>query len=128
MWQDLYIHSISAGTLFIKPGNFFLQKFEKCRNFIFGPMWCWDSLASGLPGPILLKSCWVWGWVVPKTFQGLHFVFPGSLSCWIDIWAIRQWNKFEEKSAVWVRWLAVEKNPAIISKNNNLSFPLGVGT
>ena len=23
---------------FVKPGNFFLQKFEKCQNVIFGPM------------------------------------------------------------------------------------------
>ena len=25
-------------SLFVKPGNFFLQKFEKCWNVIFGPM------------------------------------------------------------------------------------------
>ena len=52
---------------------------------------------SGLLGPLLLKSGRVWGWFVPKTFQGLHFLFSGSLSWWIAIWVICPWNKFEEK-------------------------------
>ena len=55
---------------FVELGNFFLQKSEKCCNVIFGPMLCWDSLTSGLLGPLLLRF---WGWFIPKTFQGLHF-------------------------------------------------------
>ena len=31
-------HSIGEEISFVKPGNFFLQKFEKCQNVIFGPM------------------------------------------------------------------------------------------
>ena len=61
-------------SLFVKPGNFFLQKFEKFRNVL-----CWDSLASGLLGPLLLKSLGVRGWFYPKTFQGLHSCFLGHL-------------------------------------------------
>ena len=34
---------------------------------------------SGPLGPHLLKSCRVWWWFIPKTFQGLHFfVFWGT--------------------------------------------------
>ena len=44
------------------------------------------------------KSRRVWGWFVPKTFQGLHFLFSGSLSWSIYIWAICPWNKFDEKA------------------------------
>ena len=42
----------------------------------------------------------VWGWFVPKlfTFQGLHFLFSGSLSWSIYIWAICPWNKFDGKA------------------------------
>ena len=53
---------------------------------------------SGLLGPLLLKCCRVWGWFLPKTFQGLHFLFSGSLSWSIYIWAICPWNKFDEKA------------------------------
>ena len=83
---------------FIKPGNFFLQKFEKCLNVIFGSMWCWNSLPSGLLGPLLLKSGRIWGWFFPKTFQGLHVLFSGSLSWSMNIWAIYPRNKFDEKA------------------------------
>ena len=55
MQQDLYIHSISAG-------NFILQKFVKLSECHF---WA-NSLVSGLLGPLLLKSCRVWGWFIPK--------------------------------------------------------------
>ena len=44
------------------------------------------------------KSRRIWGWFVPKTFQGLHFLYFESLSWWIAIWAICPWNKFEEKA------------------------------
>ena len=51
---------------------------------------------SGLLGPLLLKSRRVWGWLVPKTFQGLHFLFSGSLS-WCYLPVKRIWRK----RAVW---------------------------
>ena len=41
---------------------------------------------------------WVWGWFIPKTFQGLHFLFSGSLSWLMYIWAKCPWNKFDEKA------------------------------
>ena len=53
---------------------------------------------SRLLGPHLVKSCRVWGWFVPKTFQGLIFLFSGSLTWWIAFWVICPWNKFEEKA------------------------------
>ena len=37
-------------------------------------------------------------WFVPKTFQGLHFLFSGPLRWSIYIWAICPWNKFDEKA------------------------------
>ena len=40
----------------------------------------------------------VWGWFVPKNFQGLHFLFSESLSWRIAIWTICPWNKIEEKA------------------------------
>ena len=65
-------------------------KYGKCQNVIF--------VMLRLLGSLLLKSRRVWGWFVPKTFQGLHFLFSGSLSWWIDIWLICPWNKFEDKA------------------------------
>ncbi len=85
-------------SLFVKPGTFCLQKFEKCRNVNFVQMYCWNSLASRLLGPLLLKSGRVWGWFVPKTFQGIHFLFSGPLKWSIDIGAMCLWNKFDEKA------------------------------
>ena len=76
-------------------------------------MWCWDSLASRFLGPLLLKSCRVWGWFLPNTFQGLHFLFSGSLSWRIAIWTICPWNKFKEKAqcdlamVIWI--VSIEK-------------------
>jgi hypothetical protein len=35
---------------------------------------------------------------VPKTVQGLHFLFSGPLRWSIYIWAICPWNKFDEKA------------------------------
>ena len=51
-------------------------------------------------GPLLLKSCRVWEWFNPKTFQGLHFLFSGELIWSIDIWVICPWNKFGKKRSV----------------------------
>ena len=53
---------------------------------------------QGFLGPLLLKSYRVWGWFIPKTFQGLHFLFSRSLIWRIAIWTICLWNKFEEKA------------------------------
>ena len=44
------------------------------------------------------KSGGGWGWFFPKTFQGVHFLFSGSLSWLMYIWAICRWNKFDEKA------------------------------
>ena len=44
---------------------------------------CQDSLIYGHLGSLQLKKRGVWGWFIPKTFQGLHFLFSGEL-----IWLI----------------------------------------
>ena len=66
-------------NFFVKPGNFFLQKFEKLKHVIFELMECLDSFTSGHPGPLLLKSSEVWGWFFQKLFQGYIFCFLGDL-------------------------------------------------
>ena len=53
---------------------------------------------QGFLGPLLLKSCGGWGWFIPKTFQGLHFLFSGELIWSRDFWVICPWNKFGEKA------------------------------
>ena len=44
-----------------------------------------------------------------KTFQGLHFLFSGSLIWSIYIWAICPWNKFDDKGqcdcVIDIKWL-----------------------
>ena len=61
-------------SFFVKPRNFFLQKFEKCQNVIFGPMYCWDSLMFRPLGLLLIKSSG-FDVVYSSTFQGLLFYF-----------------------------------------------------
>ena len=56
------------------------------------------SHTSGHLGPLLFKSGPVWGWFIPKTFQGLHSLFSRSLIWRIAIRTICLWNKFEEKA------------------------------
>ena len=56
MWRNLFDY----------PRNFFLQKFEKWQNAIFGPMQCLDSLACGDLWPLMLKSLGVLGWFIPS--------------------------------------------------------------
>ena len=76
----------------------FSAKIWKWEIFIYGLI-C-NSLVSGHLGTLLVKSGRVWGWFIPNTFQGLHFVFSGAFSWSIYIWVICAWNKFEEKRCV----------------------------
>ena len=38
MWEDLYIHSTSAGNFFCQAWKLFSAEIWKCQNVIFGPM------------------------------------------------------------------------------------------
>ena len=60
-----------------KPGNLFLQKFEKWQTFIFGPIYCWDSLVSEHLGPLLLKVV-----LSQILFNGYIFGFLGYSVGW----------------------------------------------
>ena len=51
-------------SLFVKPEDFFLQKFEKWQKVIFG--------ADVMLRQSRLRAS-AQKWFVPKTFQGLHF-------------------------------------------------------
>ena len=55
---------------FVKPGNFFLRKFQRCHF--------WTNVMSRQPGvwasrPSSSNSVGFEGRFVPKTFRGLHF-------------------------------------------------------
>ena len=91
-------------SLAVTPGNLFLQKFDTCRNVIVGTREGWDSLASGLLGPLRLTSLGVWGWFTQKIYKGLHFLFSGSLSWSIYICAKYPWNKFDKKAQCAPLW------------------------
>jgi hypothetical protein len=72
MWQNLWIHLISAENLFFQVEKLFSAKIRKMVECHFWANECWDSLASGHLGPLLLKSRGVWGWFYTKTFQVLY--------------------------------------------------------
>ena len=84
-------------TSCIKPGTFFLQKFEKCWNVIFGPVECWDSRLQDSRASPAQKSRGL-KVVYSKNFSRATFFFSGSLSWLMYIWDIYPWNKFDEKA------------------------------
>ena len=84
-------------SFFVKPRNFFLQKFEKCQNVIFGPMYCWDSLMFRPLGLLLIKSSGFEGGLFIN-FSRAPFLFSCPLRGSICIWDICPWNKFDEKA------------------------------
>ena len=63
--------------------------------------------------PLLLKSLGVWGWFIPKTFQGEHFLFSGELIWSICFWVICPWNKFEERWQCEILTIPLDKLPCI---------------
>ena len=76
MWQDLCSHS------FVKPGNIFLEKFDK---------WCLKG--GGL-----------------HQFDRQHFISFGELRWSMHIWVICPWNKFGKKAqCVNVCYLNIER-------------------
>ena len=74
---------------------------------------------SGLLWPLLLKSRRVWGWFVPKTFQGLHFLFSWSLSWRTAFWVICSWNEFEEREQCAPDQRHVKKQPPSLQITSN---------
>ena len=89
-----------AGVIFVKPGNFFLQKFEKRQNVISGLMQCWDSLTSGHLGPLLLKNSRIWGWFYSKNFSRPTF-FLGNSFGWHFFLSYLPVKQIWRKSAAW---------------------------
>ena len=83
----------SINTLFSKS-----LETEKAKSSHFDRTRGYRNQKFPTLGPLLFKSLGVWGWFIPKTFQGLPFLFSGSLSWLMYIWVICPWNKFDEKA------------------------------
>ena len=83
-------------NFFVKPGNFFFSEIWKMTEFHFWAMLKQPHVRASRASPA--QSHRVWGWFIPKTFQGEHFLFSGELIWSICFWVICPWNKFEEKA------------------------------